>query len=117
MMAVEAGVRGVEWPLRAERERTDSVTDGRNIRMRAEKGVNYFNCHRINLNYVDFCDLNGKLYLLLWNVRTVAIFIDLSLKVVNQYERAIDYFIRCFETRTLQIYSIHSLISFESLIK
>lgn len=26
MMAVEPGVRGVEWPLRAERERTDSVT-------------------------------------------------------------------------------------------
>lgn len=25
-MAVEPGVRGVEWPLRAERERTDSVT-------------------------------------------------------------------------------------------
>lgn len=28
MMAVEPGVRGVEWPLRAERERTVSVTDG-----------------------------------------------------------------------------------------
>lgn len=26
MIAVEPGVRGVEWPLRAERERTDSVT-------------------------------------------------------------------------------------------
>lgn len=26
-MAVEPGVRGVEWPLRAERERTVSVTD------------------------------------------------------------------------------------------
>lgn len=28
MMAVEPGVRGVEWPLRAERERIDSATDG-----------------------------------------------------------------------------------------
>lgn len=28
MMAVEPGVRGVEWPLRAERERTVSVTNG-----------------------------------------------------------------------------------------
>lgn len=33
MMAVEPGVRGVECPLRAERERTDSVTGGRNIRI------------------------------------------------------------------------------------
>lgn len=28
MIAVEPGVRGVEWPLRAERERTVSVTSG-----------------------------------------------------------------------------------------
>lgn len=28
MMAVDPGVRGVEWPLRAERERTDSATGG-----------------------------------------------------------------------------------------
>lgn len=28
-MAVEPGVRGVEWPLRAERERTDSTTGGK----------------------------------------------------------------------------------------
>lgn len=27
-MAVEPGVRGVEWPLRADRERTESVIDG-----------------------------------------------------------------------------------------
>lgn len=32
MMAVEPGVRGVEWPLRAERERTDSVTGGKKYR-------------------------------------------------------------------------------------
>lgn len=31
MMAAEPGVRGVEWPLRAERERMDSVTERRNI--------------------------------------------------------------------------------------
>lgn len=33
MMAVDPGVRGVEWPLRAERERTVSVTRGRSARI------------------------------------------------------------------------------------
>lgn len=33
MMAVDPGVRGVEWPLRAERERTFSVTRGGSARI------------------------------------------------------------------------------------
>lgn len=58
MMAVEVGVRGVEWPLRAERERIDSVTDARNIRMRAERGVRIYDQLRVQLSLI--CDLNGK---------------------------------------------------------
>lgn len=30
--AVEPGVRGVEWPLRAERERMDSVTGWKKLK-------------------------------------------------------------------------------------
>lgn len=42
MMAVEPGVRGVEWPLRAERERTDSVAGGEEYT--GEVWSYYFNC-------------------------------------------------------------------------
>lgn len=35
MMAVEPEVRGVEWPLRAERERTDSVIGGEEYKDKA----------------------------------------------------------------------------------
>lgn len=45
MMAAEPGVRGVEWPLRAERERMDSVTGGWNIQenqLQIEQVVNTF---------------------------------------------------------------------------
>lgn len=64
-MAAEPGVRGVEWPLRAERERIDSVTGGEEyngegfepkVKRRCIIKSLYFNCHRkyFNSNFGDF---------------------------------------------------------------
>lgn len=41
-MAVEPGVRGVEWPLRAERERTVSVTEKKHEVSKLEETTGVF---------------------------------------------------------------------------
>lgn len=60
MMPVEPGVRGVECPLRAERERADSVAGGEEYK--GEVWSYYFICQKIYLNsrFGDFCILNRK---------------------------------------------------------